>query len=173
LVCKRGVQPLKVYQPERNPQNRRPFLLKENIDYLYSSAIISVDKMKKKTKTWLELATNDLALARELLDRKGKVYYAAHFCHQAIEKLLKAIISEHTNEIPLPTHNFKILLDQARLKDIPDEKKRLIFSLMPHYIGTKYPEDINKLYKQYTGVFVQRLYKETQGVFKWLKAYLK
>lgn len=129
--------------------------------------------MKKKTKTWLELATNDLLLAGELLDRGKKVYYAAHFCHQAIEKLLKAIISEQTDEIPLPTHNFKILLDQAKLKDIPNDKKRFIFILTPHYIGTKYPEDINKLYKQYTKVFVQRLYKETQGVFKWLKTYLK
>jgi len=129
--------------------------------------------MKKKTKTWLELATNDLMLAKELLGRKSKVYYVAHFCHQAIEKLLKAIISERTNKIPLPTHNFKILLDQAELKDIPEDKRKFIFSLMPHYIGTKYPEDITKLYDRYTRIFVQRLYKETEGVFRWLKAYLK
>ncbi|MBM4055422.1 MAG: HEPN domain-containing protein [Planctomycetes bacterium] len=129
--------------------------------------------MKKRTKTWLELATNDLDLAKELLDRKGRVYYAAHFCHQAIEKLLKVIIAERTDEIPLPTHNFKILLDQTKLNDIPEDKKRFIFSLMPHYIGTKYPEDITQLYKRYTKVFVQRLYKETYEVFQWLKAYLK
>lgn len=129
--------------------------------------------MKEKTKTWLELATNDLDLARELLQRKSKVYYVAHFCHQAIEKLLKAIISEHTDKIPLPTHNFKILLDQADLKDFPEDKKRFIFGLTPHYIGTKYPEDVAKLYKQYTKTFVQGLFKETVEVFKWLKAYLK
>ena len=129
--------------------------------------------MKKRTKTWLELATNDLKLAEELLSRKGRVYYVAHFCHQAIEKLLKAIIAERTDEIPFPTHNFKILLEQARLKDIPEERKRFIFSLMPHYIGTKYPEDITQLYKKYTKVFVQRLYRETCEVFQWLKAYLK
>jgi len=129
--------------------------------------------MKKRTKTWLELAINDLALASDLLDRKSKVYYAAHFCHQAIEKLLKAIISEQTNEIPLPTHNFKILLDQAKFGNIPEDKKKFIFSLMPHYIGTKYPEDINKLYKRYTKVFVQNLYKKTEEIFKWLKASLK
>lgn len=129
--------------------------------------------MKGKTKTWLELATNDLVLARELLKRRSKVYYSAHFCHQAIEKLLKAVICEHTDKIPLPTHNFKILLDQALLKNIPDDKKRFIFSLMPHYIGTKYPEDITKLYKQYSKAFVNKLYKETAEVFGWLKAYLK
>jgi HEPN domain-containing protein len=95
--------------------------------------------MDRKTKTWLELATNDLKLAKELLEKRGRAYYSAHFCHQAIEKLLKAIISHKTHRIPLPTHNFKILLDQANLKDIPEEKKRFIFGLMPHYIGTKYP----------------------------------
>jgi len=129
--------------------------------------------MKRKTKTWLELATNDLMLAKEILNRKSKVYYSAHFCHQAIEKLLKAIISEHTEEIPLPTHNFKILLKQAKLNDIPEDKKKFIFSLMPHYIGTKYPEDITKLYKKYTKAFVQRLYKNTEEIFQWLKTYLK
>ena len=129
--------------------------------------------MNKRTKTWLELAINDLALARELLRRKSKVYYVAHYCHQAIEKLLKAIVSERTDKIPFPTHNFKILLDQAELKDIPEDKKRFIFSLAPHYIGTKYPEDIAKLYRQYTKIFVQRLYKETEEGFRWLKIYLK
>jgi len=129
--------------------------------------------MKEKTKTWLGLAVNDLALAKELLYRKSKVYYAAHYCHQAIEKLLKAIISERADNVPLPTHNFKLLLDQAELKDIPEDKRKFIFSLMPHYIGTKYPEDIAKLYRRYTKVFVQKLYKETKRVFLWLKAYLK
>ncbi len=129
--------------------------------------------MNKKTKTWLELAENDLELAGELLNRKRKIYYAAHFCHQAIEKLIKAIISHRTGEIPVPTHNFKILLDQANLKDLLEDKKRFIFSLTPHYIGTKYPEDIANLYKQYTVAFVRRLHKETQEVFKWLKIYLK
>lgn len=129
--------------------------------------------MKKKTKTWMALAVNDLTLAEELLNRKGKVYYSAHFCHQAIEKLIKAIISERTDKVPLPTHNFKILLDQAQLKNIPEDKKSFIFSLMPHYIGTKYPEDIANLYKQYTKSFVKKLYKDTREVFEWLKAYLK
>jgi HEPN domain-containing protein len=129
--------------------------------------------MKERTRTWLELASNDLSLAKELSRRKHKVYYSAHFCHQAIEKLLKAIISERTDKIPLPTHNFKILLDQAGLKDIADDKKKFLLSLTPHYIGTKYPEDVAKLYKEYTKDFVRALCKNTEEAFRWLKAYLK
>ncbi len=129
--------------------------------------------MNSKTKTWIELAANDLALAQELLESKGKIYYSAHFCHQAIEKLLKAIVAHRVKEVPIPTHNFKTLLEQAGLSDIPDDKKKFLYSLMPHYIGTKYPEDITKLYKQYTKVFVVKLYKNTYTVFKWLETYLK
>ena len=129
--------------------------------------------MKQKTKTWVTLAQNDLSLAKDLLNKKGRAYYAAHFCHQAIEKMLKAVISEKTDKIPLPTHNFKILLYQSGLQNIPDKRKEFIFSMTPHYIGTKYPEDIAKLYKSYTKVFVSRLYKNTQEVFQWLRTFLK
>ncbi len=129
--------------------------------------------MKQRTKTWVRLAQNDLSLAKELLQRKGRAYYAAHFCHQAIEKMLKAVISEKTDKIPLPTHNFRILLDQAALKNIPDKTKEFLFSMTPHYIGTKYPEDIAQLYKSYTKVFVKELFRKTDEVFRWLKASLK
>ena len=112
--------------------------------------------MKAKTKTWLRLAENDLSLAKELLNKRGRAYYSAHFCHQAVEKILKAVIAEKTDRIPLPTHNFKLLLDQVELQDLPIEKKEFIFSMTPHDIGTKYPEDIARLYKSYTKSFVKK-----------------
>ena len=121
----------------------------------------------------MTLAKNDLALAKDLLRKKGRYYYAAHFCHQALEKIMKAVIAERTNDIPFPTHNFKILLDQTKLKDVPIETREFLVSMVPHYIGTKYPEDIAKLYKQYTKVYVHHLYKKSWEVFKWLEAYLK
>jgi HEPN domain-containing protein len=135
--------------------------------------VVSLKPDEEKDKNVVRISHDDLSLAKELLAKTNKVYYAAHFCHQAIEKLIKAIISEKTEEIPLPTHNFKILLEQAKLKDIPEEKKGFIFSLTPHYIGTKYLEDITKLYTYYSRALVSKLYKETYKLFQWLKNYLK
>ena len=129
--------------------------------------------MKLKTKTWITLAKNDLGLAKDLHKKKGRYYYAAHFCHQALEKMIKAVISERTNAIPHPTHNFQILLEQSKLKKIPIEIREFLISMVPHYIGTKYPEDIAKLYTQYTQSYVQNLYKRTSEVFKWLERCLK
>lgn len=129
--------------------------------------------MKSRTKTWLTLARNDLTLAQDLLKKKGRYYYAAHFCHQSLEKIVKAVIAERTDAIPLPTHNFKLLLDQSGLKNVPLEVKEFLASMTPHYIGTKYPEDVAKLYKQYTKAYAQNLYKKTTETFQWLERYLK
>ncbi|MBF0595390.1 MAG: HEPN domain-containing protein [Candidatus Omnitrophica bacterium] len=106
------------------------------------------------------MAKNDLSLARDLSGSKGRYHYAAHFCHQSLEKMLKAVISERTTQAPFPTHNFKILLDQSGIKDVSVEMRELLIGMIPHYIGTKYPEDIAKLYKQYTKSYVAGLLKK-------------
>ena len=124
--------------------------------------------MKAKTKTWLELACNDLAFAKEILANKKRPYYVAHFCHQAIEKLLKAIVQETTDDIPLRTHNLKALCQQAGI-DLPLERLQWIVDITPHYLGTKYPEDISVLYRHYTLAFARKLYRETEEFFQWLQ----
>ena len=129
--------------------------------------------MKSTTKTWLTLAKNDLSLAKDLAKKKGRYHYSVHFCHQALEKTLKALISERTRLQPYPTHNFKILLDQSGIKDIPDNIKIFLISMTPHYIGTKYPEDIANLYKKYTQSTSVEILKRTTEVTKWLEALAK
>jgi HEPN domain-containing protein len=87
--------------------------------------------------------------------------------------MIKAVIAERTDAIPLPTHNFKLLLDQSGLKDVPAGFREFLISMAPHYIGTKYPEDITQLYKRYTKAYVRNLFKKTSGVFEWLEDSLK
>ncbi len=125
--------------------------------------------MKSTTKTWIALAKNDLSLAKELVKKKGRYHYCVHFCHQSLEKMLKAIISERTRLLPLPTHNFKTLLDQSGLKDIPEDIKIFLYGMIPNYIGTKYPEDIMKLYKKYNKIYADGVLKRTVEVVKWLE----
>lgn len=127
--------------------------------------------MKEKTKTWLELAENDLEFSEKILQNNNRPYYAIHFCHQAIEKLLKAIVQECTDEAPKRTHNFKMLWEQAEIALTEDQKLQLL-ALMPHYIGTKYPEDVRDLHRTYTPEFVNKTLINTKEIFQWLKNYL-
>lgn len=127
--------------------------------------------MKDKTKTWLEMATNDLEFARSILANQNRPYYAAHFCHQALEKILKAIVQERTDEMPKRTHNFKVLWEQGSVP-LSEEQKLKLLEIMPHYLGTRYPEDVRSLHQTYTVEFVNNLFKETEELFQWLKGRL-
>ena len=128
--------------------------------------------MKKKVENWLELAKRDLAFAKDNVTRRNFRSYAPHFCHQSLEKLLKALIVNQTNETPPYIHNLIRLANLTRI-DITPEQKDILASLNPHYIGTKYPEDIAKMFRLYTQPKVEDIYKQTEKVFKWLLKQIK
>lgn len=129
--------------------------------------------MNAKTQKWFALAADDLEFAEEVLKNKKRPHWAAHLCQQTIEKLLKAIVQEKKNRVPTPTHNFKTLCREADIQ-LPEEKMQWLMALAPHYLGTRYPEDLFKLQKKYTQKFCERLYQETKEFFKWLESnYLK
>ncbi|OGQ22272.1 MAG: hypothetical protein A3I05_06675 [Deltaproteobacteria bacterium RIFCSPLOWO2_02_FULL_44_10] len=124
--------------------------------------------MKKKTETWFSMAQSDLDFARDIVQKGERHFYAVQFCHQAIEKILKAIIQEKTEEIPKHTHNFKTLCQQADL-EVPEHIQQFLARLAPHYIASRYPEDMKNLAKQYHHDYVRALLKETEEVFSWFK----
>lgn len=128
--------------------------------------------MKNKTKNWLEIAESDLGLAKKLINDSAWRYYSPHFCHQAIEKLFKAIIVERTKDVPPYIHKLKKLSEIAKIKLSPDQIEWLL-TLDPLYISTKYPEELQKIKKECNEKFVLKVYKNTEEIFQWLTQQLK
>lgn len=128
--------------------------------------------INKRTSNWLKLAERDLSFAEEIYLNSNFRSYSPHYCHQAIEKLLKAIIVLKSDDSPPYIHN---LVKLANLTGIvlSKEQKDALASLNPHYIGTKYPEDIAKMFRLYGKNKVAEIYQETKKLFKWLKQNLK
>ncbi|MBI5298958.1 MAG: HEPN domain-containing protein [Deltaproteobacteria bacterium] len=124
--------------------------------------------MDKKTRTWLETAQNDIEFAGQILVNKQRPFYALHFCHQAIEKILKAAIQHQTDTIPPRTHSLEKLLRLAK-KELPPEMLETLLNLSPHYLSTKYLEDVAEMQQQYSEKFVQSLLKPTRELFQWVK----
>lgn len=124
--------------------------------------------MDKKTQTWLELAENDLEFAEQILKNKQRPPYALHFCHQAIEKLLKAVVQHVTGKTPLRSHNLE-KLSQITQKELPPDKMDSLIKLAPHYLSTRYPADLAKYYQQYSFEFVQARFTATRELFLWIK----
>lgn len=102
--------------------------------------------MDRKTQTWMELAENDLEFAEQILRNRQRPYYACNECHQAIEKILKAVIQERSGEIPPRTHNLPMLAKVSGL-EFSDGHRRFLLQLNPHYMGTRYPDDAALLYR--------------------------
>ena len=128
--------------------------------------------MNEKTKNWIELAKRDLALAKELKDLRNFRSYAPHYCHQALEKIIKGLVVYRAKITPPYIHNLVRLAHLAKI-ELDKNHQDILASLNPHYIGTKYPEDIAKMFKLYTQAKVDEIYSQTRKVFQWLKKLIK
>lgn len=98
-------------------------------------------KTTKKVRAWLDIAMEDLSVARDLL-KSGRYVYCAFFCQQALEKLFKAMIIFETGQEPPYVHDLTVLAKTASV-DTGDEEKLRILTL--HYIKGRYNTDRKKL----------------------------
>lgn len=62
--------------------------------------------MRSDTKNWMLSSEYDLETARHMF-KTGRYIYVIFMCHLAIEKMLKAIVTEETRKIPPKIHNLK------------------------------------------------------------------
>lgn len=124
--------------------------------------------MDKKTQTWLELAEEDLKFAGQIIQNKQRPSYALFFCHQSVEKLLKAVIQQITKNPPPRSHNLELLLQLTEQK-LPSDKMKIIIDLAPHYITTRYPDDLAKHQKKYSQEFVSKMFDSVKELFLWIK----
>ncbi len=125
--------------------------------------------MSQISKEWFEYARIDLKNAGILFENKS-YKDSIWFCHQAIEKLLKAIIISHGKNVR-KIHDLVELWEEAIL--VPNKSiSRFLEELNPYYIPTRYPEAGFKLKIIYTKRTAHKILKTVQEVFKWLRIQL-
>ena len=120
--------------------------------------------MEKITKKWLEFAQQDLKDAEILFENKrysGCIYH----CHQAVEKLLKATLTEKGERIP-KTHDLLDLLKQSQIK-YTKEILEFVQELNPYYNPIRYP-DTPKVLIKFPRQKALKILKLTKEISKWL-----
>lgn len=70
--------------------------------------------MLKATANWLAQVDYDRATAERML-HAGRYIYLVFVSHMALEKVLKALVTEETRKLPPRTHNLIDLAQRARL----------------------------------------------------------
>ncbi|GAN33176.1 MAG: HEPN domain protein [Candidatus Brocadia sinica] len=94
----------------------------------------------------------------------NRYIYAVFMCHLSIEKALKGLYLQRLKEIPPKVHNLVYLLNKIGIK--PSEPVgRFLVKLNEASIVTRYPEELDKLQKDFTRPIVKDiLLRSKEGV---------
>jgi len=91
-------------------------------------------------------------------------------CHQAIEKILKAVIIKRGKR-PRKIHDLVELLKDTKIK-LPENLVGFVEELDLYYLPLRYPDIYEQMRKKYHLKNIQRIFKFTKTLFLWLKNYL-
>lgn len=123
----------------------------------------------EKISYWVNIAEYDLKTAKVMLEGKRYVY-VGFMCHQAIEKILKALYTKIKNDTPPFTHNLLFLSEKCGLLKMMDEEKiSFLHSLQPLNIESRYPSYKDFLFTKLNYTNTKEILKETKTYFKWIK----
>ncbi|MBN1798846.1 MAG: HEPN domain-containing protein [Spirochaetales bacterium] len=118
---------------------------------------------------WYKQARHDLEMAEKNISIKG-YDITAFLCHQAVEKLFKALIALQGAKIP-KTHYIDEL---GRLLDINESILSQVLDLTADYTLARYP-DVHDIvpYEEYDERTAQEKVKKAKGIFYYFKKHIK
>lgn len=123
--------------------------------------------MRSDTRNWIALAEYDLETARHML-KTGRNLYVIFLCHLALEKMLKALVTEITQTVPFKTHDLILLVKKSGM-ELPQDYLEFIGKVNSASIPTRYPEDLERALKVYPKSVTRDYLKQTTEIVQWLK----
>jgi len=125
----------------------------------------------KTSREWFKQADYDLDTAKAMFET-GRYIYTVFMCHLSIEKALKGIYTYKLQQIPPKTHNLLYLIERIGL-NVSEKLYNFIFSLNRVSIPTRYPDDLQRMLKDYNKERAEDILKKTLEALKWLKIELQ
>jgi HEPN domain-containing protein len=126
--------------------------------------MVMASDLERDVKAWIDASRYDLHTARALLDSRRYVY-VLFMCQQALEKLLKALVTSRTKTFPPRIHTLVRLAELAAI-DLTDEQKTLLERLSLYYIQSRYPPEIQNLAKRVSRVLATAHLEQTETLWK-------
>ncbi len=124
--------------------------------------------MAKPPEEWLTRAKYDMDTADYMFN--GRRYmYAVFMCHLSLEKGLKAVYAEKLGNEPPKTHNLLYLIEKMKLK-LPEDLHDFISTLNRVSVPTRYPDDLQRILKDYDKKKTKEVLDQSKKVLRWLSA---
>jgi HEPN domain-containing protein len=125
----------------------------------------------KIVRNWIERASYDLETAKSMLEAE-RYLYVGFFCQQAIEKLLKAKITQSGTEPPY-IHNLIRLAEIAGIfNDLTEHQKDILGELTIHAVQSRYGDFEGDISEVLNPIEAEDLLQKTKELFEWLRAKL-
>ncbi|MBI1996336.1 MAG: HEPN domain-containing protein [Deltaproteobacteria bacterium] len=124
--------------------------------------------MAKPTEEWLTQANYDMDTA-DYMFRGGRYMYTVFMCHLSLEKALKGRYAEKLGKEPPKTHNLLYLLEKMKLT-LPEDLFDFISTLNRVSIPTRYPDDLQRILKDYDKKKTKEVLDQSKQVLQWLSA---
>jgi HEPN domain-containing protein len=123
--------------------------------------------VSKHIDHWRSGAAEDLAAARELISNR-RTRHGLFFAHLAIEKLLKATVTQNTGEVAPKTHALLRLAEIANLV-LSDEQRGFLGEFDRYQIEGRYPEFLEEPPGQDEA---DAAFASAEEMIEWLKSQL-
>jgi len=117
----------------------------------------------KQIAFWRDSAKEDWDVARQLVDN-GRTRHGLFFAHLALEKILKAIICKHSQDLAPRLHNLSRLAELTALT-LDTGKMEVLAEMNAFHIEGRYPESLTK---PPTKEEALNYMAGAEGVFQWL-----
>lgn len=128
--------------------------------------------MNNKIKYWTDLSDYDLDTADVML--QGKRYlYVGFMCHQAIEKIFKALfIKNKQGNVPF-SHSLSYIAKNGEFYDgFSEDQKDFIDQVEPLNIEARYPSHKDRLMKSLNEDKCKEILIRTKKMQQWIKVKL-
>jgi HEPN domain-containing protein len=121
----------------------------------------------KPANEWFAQSDYDFDTA-EALFKSGRYVYVVFMCHLAVEKALKAIVTEKLAKEPPKVHDLAYLCRLAELV-VSEKIKTALLQLNDASVPARYPEQLNAMSKLYSKTRTEKILHTTREVLQWVK----
>ena len=119
--------------------------------------------IEKQIAFWRSSAEEDWDVARQLVANE-RTRHGLFFAHLALEKILKAIVCKHSQDLAPKLHNLSRLSELAGLT-LDTGKMEVLAEMNAFHIEGRYPESLTK---PPTKAEALNYMARAEGVFQWL-----
>jgi HEPN domain-containing protein len=116
---------------------------------------------------WFNQADYDMDTA-EFMFSGERYFYSVFMCHLSLEKALKGLYIRKFKDAPPKTHNLLYLLEFID-PGLPEDMYDFVFTLNRVSVLTRYPDNLQKMLKDYNKEKTNEILGKSKELLRWLK----